>query len=399
MLRKLRLGESEKSPEMLLDQLNQAFWSVFEDNRLLNEEEKEPEQWGHYVKAQRLYHNAGLVIIGEIAAQMPTGDSGGMEPLVEENASLPIEQTEGEQKDEPMQGAEDEQPILVQSPQYRLPAIQFDSDLLVVNQPSERAPQIFGLAENNEPATVHSTGAIPKVRAVETEDEVIIELQAQPLPDMSTLPYSHYERLMRPFLNLPRLEGEPSERSLEMFRDAINQALNRAGALHVSLEPQTKMFVALIQHKLDSTSRQLWAWQMDGKEPNFDDMLEFLAKRMSRMRDERANNNNEIGAGSMATNARRIDEPVAGPSGAGSSSVSKKKRVVCSHCGSDHYLHRCEMFKCLSLPAKMAVLKRNNLCLNCFSATHKTGDCKQGVCKRCNLKHNSLLCSKLESNN
>lgn len=394
MLRKLRLNEKAEMPELLLEQLNSAFWSLFEENKLLNEEEREhPEVVARYLDAQRLYHRAGLEMIGQIA-----------DCLVEKQSN---DGAVEEQTDEQM-----ETDAAVQSITDTRQQVQIDEDLLKLNPPKTIVEQASAMIEQAmqeeaagggqppaeqlaiQPDT--SKGAIPKlVRADGTnyndgwEDEEPI-----PMRSLHDLPYEQYERIVRPFFELSKM-SEPNPASLNDILEAIAAVRATATELNFSIAQSTNMLIALIQHKMDSTSKEIWSFQLEHEEPSLDQLVSFLLKRSERLRSERTS----FGI-AQRNREREAQASQPGPSSQGATALppAKKKKTVCPYCHQDHFLHRCDMFKKLGLADKMAVLKRNTLCINCFSPAHATQVCKQGVCKRCNLKHNSLLCSKLDSN-
>lgn len=72
--------------------------------------------------------------------------------------------------------------------------------------------------------------------------------------------------------------------------------------------------------------------------------------------------------------------------------AKRSRGVVCPRCQHAHPLHKCAQFSALTLAARVQTVVGEELCHNCFSADHATNDCAKGTCKRCDVKHNSLLC-------
>ncbi|KAJ8941096.1 hypothetical protein NQ318_019101 [Aromia moschata] len=65
--------------------------------------------------------------------------------------------------------------------------------------------------------------------------------------------------------------------------------------------------------------------------------------------------------------------------------------VTCPMCESNHFLYRCREFSKMSNNQRAKKVKDLNLCENCLHAGHKADACKYGSCKKCQLKHNTLI--------
>ncbi|XP_036142127.1 uncharacterized protein LOC118645359 [Monomorium pharaonis] len=69
----------------------------------------------------------------------------------------------------------------------------------------------------------------------------------------------------------------------------------------------------------------------------------------------------------------------------------------CPMCGSSHYLYNCEEFAKLSVKDRIFKVQQKRLCFNFLRGKHRNVDCTLGPCKKCPLKHNTLL--HIEQNN
>lgn len=63
----------------------------------------------------------------------------------------------------------------------------------------------------------------------------------------------------------------------------------------------------------------------------------------------------------------------------------------CPMCNANHPLYSCQRFIDLSYDAKVKFVADNKLCENCMRSGHSLVDCRFGPCRKCNVKHNSLL--------
>lgn len=67
-----------------------------------------------------------------------------------------------------------------------------------------------------------------------------------------------------------------------------------------------------------------------------------------------------------------------------------------------HWPFKCDFFRLLAMPERINYVRRNNLCTNCFSDTHRSDECVLPPCPRCSVPkskfyHNSALCPKNSS--
>lgn len=70
-----------------------------------------------------------------------------------------------------------------------------------------------------------------------------------------------------------------------------------------------------------------------------------------------------------------------------------EKNVSCVFCASTtHFIYKCSDFEKKSVNDRMTWAKSKALCMNCFSGSHRTHECKsKHLCRICKKKHNSLL--------
>lgn len=410
ILTKFRASNSEKSSEMLLDQLNQAFWLLYEDYRVLNVDGQERSMGlEEYLNAQRVFHNAGLIIIEQITKgvvpeaaneERSTNESGQPSPMETESAANQdaVSDDDGEQSDGE---------LLIM---HELSDDEMMSSLVNDSVEPEKfvANEQSGSPDDVQP----STGAI----AVAADGSKVPKQRRQPAVDkrnrngnrggsnqnevwrdINNLPYLQYEKIFRPLFELPKMT-EPSVAKMDRVLNALTMVLKQAADSHLSTLPNHKMLIALVQNRIDETSRQIWLFQLD-VEPTLDDLVNFLAKRSTFLKATQRHCESIAKCRQVQKEQKEQAAATTASTSQGAHSLLKKKKVICACCGSEHYLHRCDMFKTFKLADKVAVLKRNGLCMNCFSTAHKTQECKQGVCHRCNVKHNSLLCSRLHPHN
>ncbi|GFR17011.1 DUF1758 domain-containing protein [Trichonephila clavata] len=74
--------------------------------------------------------------------------------------------------------------------------------------------------------------------------------------------------------------------------------------------------------------------------------------------------------------------------------LAKLDPVNCVICKQQpHPVFRCKKFNDLSVNERFNSVKKNNLCINCFSSSHRVALCKSSRnCHNCSKRHISLLC-------
>lgn len=402
--------EGPNHAEPALETLNAMFLAFQEDVRLLDDDVRE-NQRDDLLEAHRVFYSAGLTIIEQIV-QIEDDASTGINDEVEIEQPEQIKDIEMSSADESQnsvgveQMVSETQPPTENNEQISLAEASLNqsstSDVQQQVENEEPIPVVqvsfnqlgaWGGAELSQPS-VSSNDESKSVQSQELAAPRMVKLSEMCAPvtnDWPQLSYLDYENLMRPLFMLRPLE-RVDERALNEILVAISAIRERALVLHFSLDREWRWIIAFIQSRMDEISRSLWVWQMDRKEPTLDDLLHFIIKRSNRLEPHERS-----AARSAQPSTSRAAQPStsrASSTGGGAVPKSKKTKTVCVDCGGDHFLHKCEVFRAHTMKQKRLVLETNRLCHNCFSSAHLTGACSQGVCKRCQAKHNSLLCPK-----
>jgi len=83
-----------------------------------------------------------------------------------------------------------------------------------------------------------------------------------------------------------------------------------------------------------------------------------------------------------------------------SAGPQKAPRSPCSHCGASHFLTRCDKFKALSVPDRVAFLKEKKICFLCLRPNHTASSCTSDYrCSLCNKRHSAFIHSEHSSGN
>lgn len=212
--------------------------------------------------------------------------------------------------------------------------------------------------------------------------------------------YQLSKQLFRKFFDLPKLDYA-SGTMLEKFCNTTHTVLSQLRSLGYPVQYYDAIFVHSLHDKLDAGTSKEWELYRTSEMPALKIMLNFIdwqAKALINVQygEPRASKDTHKRAAQRSEyktekRAKTEDEK---PS---SSSKSEQKR--CVMCKENHALHRCSSFLKLTVQARRKVVREKQLCQNCLRDSHFSKDCTWRACLRCNVKHNSLLCSENPKNN
>lgn len=405
--------EGSQHAEPALETLNAMFAAFQEDLRLLDDDVQR-NQRDDLLEAHRVFYSAGLTIIGQIAFNVENANS--CIQMHETEQSEQSEQPEQPEQIKDVEMAESEgnfdvvQITVETQPQAEENAQNSVADVEVIQpnvneveqgqnevpipfvQVSFKEQGAWGGEEGAQPSTSKeadkSKGAVKK-DSFTPKVAQIGEMAGPSIENGSQLAYLDYERLMRPFFALQPIE-RVDERVLNEILVAIAEVRANAAELHFSMDREWRWIFALIQSRMDVVSRSLWEWQIDRHEPTLNGFIDFILKRSNRLHPHQRC----AARAAQPSTSRASSAGGGGENQPSASQKAKKSKPVCVNCGGEHFLHKCDGFRALTIKQKRAVLEMHRLCHNCFSSAHLTGSCAQGACKRCQTKHNSLLCPK-----
>ena len=190
---------------------------------------------------------------------------------------------------------------------------------------------------------------------------------------------------VRTIVNVQPLR-DGSGRELRHFHDVLQQHLRALKTMKT--EPDPSFVTSIIELKLDQTT--LFEWQKHSQStvnevPHYQDILEFLDLR-AQASETLSTPSKRHAAASPSKKSGKVAAHVA------LNSDSGRTRCVICPSSERHPLYACPQFKGMSHDDKLAVVKRNNLCLNCFSSGHYLKQCKSTHrCKRCQRPHHTML--------
>lgn len=182
--------------------------------------------------------------------------------------------------------------------------------------------------------------------------------------------------------------------NLEQFLDKFACSVAALKNLKVhDLSDFVFLYIAL--KKLDpETTRSFESYKRTCEMPSFDDLSLFvrdhikILQRTSSVKHEATKKSfdRRMDMASKSHNAPTTQVYV--------NATSSSQQSLCSLCNSKHdHLYKCSVFHNYNPNERFKFVKANNLCINCLSAGHRISACgSNSLCKKCNMKHHTLLC-------
>ncbi|XP_075151025.1 uncharacterized protein LOC142225133 [Haematobia irritans] len=186
--------------------------------------------------------------------------------------------------------------------------------------------------------------------------------------------------------NLLPVKSE-SAQDIKRLQREINNCITSLKLHDICIESWDPIFVFLCSTRLPVTTLSLWEQTIKDKTEisKWKDLDYFLTARFQSL--ETVFDFTHTGAveasgrSDMAASNKKVK-----------TYQTNSQKIVCYACSQDHYLKYCEKFLRMTPEERFAVVKRNNLCLNCFSNNHRLHQCTSKYsCGKCNSRHNSLL--------
>lgn len=231
----------------------------------------------------------------------------------------------------------------------------------------------------------------------QTTDENYLEAWAR-LKQLYSRPYQASKELLWKFYNLPKLEHATGG-ILQKFSNVTHEVIRSLRAMEYNVDHLDVIFVHGIHDRLDPETSKEWELYRKSETPTIQEMLDFLdrqAKALSGVKYAEKKSTNDGKKRASNNRFERNDNKKSRVDDSKSSESKGEKfeqKKGCWLCKEDHILTRCPKIKAMSFYDRKRYVREQELCNNCFKPNHRAAQCLAGPCNRCNVKHNSLLCS------
>ncbi|XP_045777595.1 uncharacterized protein LOC123875672 [Maniola jurtina] len=202
-----------------------------------------------------------------------------------------------------------------------------------------------------------------------------------------------------------------SKESPVLLRKLIDVVLKNLRSLKLLGEPTEHwdtLIIYMVVSKLDDSTERAWEkhrselglgeQQKDGKVlVQVTHLLEFLKARadmLETLHVSHSKNNQDFNKFTKNSNNSPGNRDTSGNKvrcNVSTSNLDKQFKRSCPYCKDIHNLYSCQTFLDSTIDNKINFIKKNKLCVNCLRAGHGPDVCRFGPCRKCNLKHNTII--------
>lgn len=200
-------------------------------------------------------------------------------------------------------------------------------------------------------------------------------------------------QLVEKFFRLPKLE-KTSGFMLQKMCNTTHEVMRSLRTMKYPVDSYDLFFIYGIHERMDPETSRAWELERRSDTPTAKEMLAFLDRQAKAA--FFASKTNADGRKRATSNRDQKNDTKRAKSSTSDESKSDLKfdNRACKVCKASHGVHKCPVFKKMTLPERKKCARDNELCYNCLNPSHSSRDCKSSACRRCpDKKHNSLLCA------
>lgn len=193
------------------------------------------------------------------------------------------------------------------------------------------------------------------------------------------------QNYVKSLYNIPQM-GKESASGIRSILDNLQANLRSLQSLGQKTDEWDTLLIHLIISKIDHYTHKEWEKTLvTDNMPTLKQLTDFLKQRCQILESTTIENRNNT------TNVQKSNA-------FNSSNFTNNKRQVlnavklsCGFCQGAHRIYTCPEFSKIPVSDRSNFIKTNRFCFNCLIPGHKNTDCRSKTCKKCNLKHHTLL--------
>ena len=179
---------------------------------------------------------------------------------------------------------------------------------------------------------------------------------------------------------------------LESFQRDINSVLSNLKSYEISISSWDPILVYFCSSRLPEITLTLWEHTLKDKTaiPTWKSLDNFLTNRYRTLESVAETRNSNS---SNVTSKARVDLSFQQKQNHIKTFQTKVKGPICPLCpNQNHIIRFCPKFNLMIPENRFHEIKKQKLCINCFSKTHSVANCtSKYVCSKCSKKHHTLL--------
>lgn len=210
---------------------------------------------------------------------------------------------------------------------------------------------------------------------------------------------------IRTVLNLPYIKSE-SATDIKRLQNSINTCISSLKVYDIVVESWDPLFVLICTDRLPEASLNLWEQSLSDKTsiPKWSQLDTFLSDRyrtlesVSESRKANTSKSSDVKAKAFAQpgSSKKVNafsNNVSNSNGTNATTKTTNSGQKCLLCRKDlHIFRNCPRFLSMNFDQRFAEVKKQSLCINCFSKAHSVKKCtSQHNCHTCGKRHNTLL--------
>lgn len=204
--------------------------------------------------------------------------------------------------------------------------------------------------------------------------------------------------ILRKFTSLKKLE-KATEPAIQKLSNVTNEVIRQLRAFDYPVDNMNIFFVHELHARLDFHTARAWEMHRESETPTIKEMLAFLDKQAEALMNSHVQeqkpfheNRKRQWQGKPNHFNKSMKPNITLKNGAIATSI-KTEHLASKVCEKgSHPVFRCEKFRAMNLNDRKKNATEKKLCYNCLSPSHTIRECESSNCKRCDKKHNSLLC-------
>lgn len=193
---------------------------------------------------------------------------------------------------------------------------------------------------------------------------------------------------------LPDVKRETAQ-DIRILIDTVTQHISALEKLCLPVEYWDSLLIPIILRKIDDRSKREWEGKLENnKLPTLKEFLDFLTKKyftLEALYNDNPNKNTSLNS-NFRSNNRDGNKGKQSPKPHNLQiCYTGSEGISCKLCHDTHFIYQCPTFLSLSLNDKYQEIRKHKLCSNCLRSGHFKTQCQSGNCRKCNMKHSTLL--------